>query len=242
MAGFVAGAAVPFGLLVHRAVTVRSDGNGVPRWSAPGSLLLWLVGYAFAGILAAVIVAAAYGSELQLEIQAGLAAQTPFFADVNGGDGAAVVEPLSRFLPAMIAGTWIGFTVLNAAVAQWLVHRFELGVRPPIGMAEIELPGWPVAILAVLAAIAFLASGQVAFAAQNLALAIALAYFIGGLGVVHAVLRGRSSRPLLLIVFYTAIIWQVLVAVPVVAGLGVIERWAGIRRRVAATGPDLEDK
>ncbi len=242
MAGFAAGAAVPFGLMVYQAVTLRQDGNGVPRWTAPGSLLLWVVGYAAASIAAAAVVSAAYGSALQTEVHAGLAQQTPLFADLSGGDGAAVVEPLSRFFPAMMAGTWIVATVLNAALAQWLVHRFELGVRPPIGMADIELPGWPVAILAGLAALAFLASGQIAYAAQNVALALALAFFIAGLGVVHGVLRGRASRPLLLIVFYTAVVWQGIVVVPAVAALGIIERWAGIRRRMAATGPDLEDE
>jgi len=63
-----------------------------------------------------------------------------------------------------------------------------------------------------------------------------------GLGVVHAVLSGRASKPLLLIVFYTAVIWKGTIAVPLVAALGVIERWAGFRRRLAATGPDLEDE
>ncbi len=241
MALFVAGVVIPIGVLVHRTVAVHPDENGVPQWSLPGNLLLWLIGYAVAGIVAAAVVAAVGGNGLQLVIAAMLTAHTALLADVTGGDGAVMVERLTRFLPAMAAAGWVLMTVLNAALAQWVVGRFDLAVRPPIAMADVELPAWPVVALAVLGITAYLAEGQVGYVAMNVLPVAAMAFFFAGLGVVHAVLRGRSSRPLLLIVFYTAMIWQGWIAV-LVAGLGVIERWAGIRRRVAATGPDLEDK
>ena len=241
MAAFVAGFAVPIGLLVHRAVTVNPDADGVPQWSLPGSLLLWLIGYAVAGIVAAAVVATAGGNGLELLIAATLATHTALLADVTGGDGAEAVERLTRFLPAMAAVGWVLIMILNASLAQWAVRRFDLAVRPPIGLADVELPSWPLVVLGVLGVAAYLAEGQIGYVAMNLLPVAALAFFFAGLGVVHAVLRGRSSRPLLLIVFYTAMLWQGWIAV-LVAGLGVIERWAGIRRRVAATGPDLEDK
>ena len=242
MAIFAAGVAVPIGLLIHRAVTVHPDQHGVPQWTPPGSLLLWMIGYAAAGIVAAAIVAAAGGDGLRLVIAAMLASHTVLLADLTGGDGAAMVERVTRFLPAMAASGWMLMTVLNAALAQWVVRRFDLAVRPPIALADIDLPAWPLAVLAALGAAAFLAEGQIGYAAQNLLPLVVLAFFFAGLGVVHAVLRGRASRPLLLIVFYTAVVWQGIVVVPAVAVLGVIERWAGIRRRVAATGPDVEEE
>lgn len=241
MAAFAAGCAVPIGLLVHRAVTVRADGDGVPQWSQAGSLLLWLVGYAGAGIVAAAVVAGTTGSGLQLAIAAVLTTHTALLADLTGGDGAMVVGWLERVLPAMVAAGWVLMAVLNAALAQWLVNRFDLAARPPVAIGDIELPGWPMALLAALAATAVLVDGQIGYLALNLALVSTLAFFFAGLGVVHAVLRGRSSRPLLLIVFYTALIWQGWMAL-LVAGLGVIEQWAGIRRRTAATVPDVEDE
>ncbi len=242
MAIFAAGAAVPIALLVHRAVSVHPDRNGVPQWEQPGSLLLWMIGYAAVGIGAAVVVAAAGGSGLQLSSVAMWTTHTVRLADLTGGDGAAMVERVARFLPALAATGWVLMTVLNAALAQCVVQRFDLAVRPPIALADIELPAWPLAVFAVLAAAAYLADGQISYAALNLAPLVALAFFFAGLGVVHAVLRGWTSRPLLLIVFYTAVIWKGTFAVPAVAALGIIERWAGIRRRLAATGPDLEDE
>jgi len=241
MAAFAAGGAIPIGLLVHQAVTVRPDDAGIPQWAPPGSLVLWLVGYAAAGILAAAIVTAATSNGLQLVIGATLTAHTALLADLTGGDGAAAVGQLTRFLPAMAAAGWILMTVINAALAQWLVNRFDLAVRPRIEIADIELPAWPLAVLAALFATAYLADGQTGYVALNLALASTLAFFFAGLGVVHAMLRGRPSRPLLLIVFYTAMLWQGWLAL-LVAGLGVIEQWAGIRRRAAATVLDVEEK
>ncbi len=242
MAIFAAGVAIPMGLLIHRAVTMHADDSGVPQWAPPGSLLMWVIGYAAAGIIAAAVVAGARGNGLELAITAMLTTHTVLLADLTGGDGAAMVEQVARFLPAMAASGWVLMTVLNAALAQWIVRRFDLTVRPPIALADIELPAWPVMVLAGLAAAAFLTQGQIAYGALNLLPLVVLAYFFAGLGVVHAVLSGRASKPLLLIVFYTAVIWKGTIAVPLVAALGVIERWAGFRRRLAATGPDLEDE
>ncbi len=242
MAAFAAGAAIPIWLLVHQAITVRQDEDGVPQWAPPGSLVLWLVGYAAAGILAAAVVTAATGEGLQLEIEAALATNFAILDTLSGGEGAIVVQRIAQFGPALAAGGWILIAVTNAALAQWLVHRFDLAIRPPIEIADIELPVWPMAVLIVAVATAFLADGQIGYVALNVAIAFALAYFFAGLGVVHAVLRGRPSRPLLLIVFYTAMLWQGQLALLAVAGLGMIEKWAGIRRRAAATVLDVEDK
>lgn len=239
IAAFTAGGVVPVGLLIYQAVTMRPDDAGVSKWSRPGTLVLWLVAYAAAGILAAAIATGSTGDGLQLTVTAFLTANTSLIADLTGGDGVAMVESMALFLPAAIAGGWVLMMVLNAAFAQWLVHRFDLAVRPPIGIADIALPGWPVAILAVLVAASLLIDGQMGYVAQNLMIVSVLAFFFAGLGVVHAVLRGRNSRPLLLIVFYTVIIWQSWIAL-LVAGLGVIEQWVGIRRRSAATTPYLE--
>lgn len=242
LAVFAAGGTVPIALLVHQAVTVRLDESGVPQWLPPGNLVLWLVGFAAAGVAAAAVVTAATGAGLRVEILAALSQHMAMLNALTGGDGAWLVETLTSYGPAIASGGWILLVVTNAALAQWLVHRFDLAVRPQIAIADIELPVWPLAVLVVLVVAAFSADGQIGYLATNLALVMAAAFFFAGLGVVHTVLRGRGSRPLLLIVFYAAIFWQGAIVLPAVAGLGLIEKWAGIRRRVATTALDVEDR
>ena len=106
-----------------------------------------------------------------------LAAQLSFLDNVSGGQGAALVEPLGLYFPALLAGGWVLFMLLNGGFAQWLVHRFDLEVRPSIGLADIELPGWPVAVLAALVVTSYLAEGQIGYVALNLTAAYALAFF-----------------------------------------------------------------
>ena len=81
--------------------------------------------------------------------------------------------------------------------------------------------------------------GQLAYLALNVVIVLLVPFFFAGLAVVHAFASGRQARTLLLVVFYFFLLvsgWPI----ALVIGLGVIEQWAGLRRRFARTGPDQE--
>ena len=63
---------------------------------------------------------------------------------------------------------------------------------------------------------------------------LALPYFFLGLAVFHTLARRVSSTKALLVVFYLVIvisIWATLV----VAGIGVVEQWYGLRDRIKSS-------
>ena len=65
---------------------------------------------------------------------------------------------------------------------------------------------------------------------RNIAMVFAVPYFLGGLAVVHGLVREVAFSGVLLGTFYLVVIisgW----ALVVVAGVGIIEQWAGLRSR-----------
>ncbi len=235
--GYAAGCALPVVLVTRQALLTRSGAAGAAEWYPSGRLLLWLVGYGVVGILAAAVTAAGVDGGLRGAIESVLAAEQPLLAVIAGPEADRLTWLLAWLAPGIVAGSWVVMTALNAVLAQWVVMRLHRNLRPAWAMADIDLPEWTVTALAAAAATAYLVPGTVGYLAFNASMVVGLAFFFVGLGVIHAVLRGRRARPLLLAVFYVVLLVQGWMVV-LVAGLGVIEQWANFRRRFAAAGPD----
>jgi hypothetical protein len=123
---------------------------------------------------------------------------------------------------------------INGVLAQGALARFGLTWRPSPDIAALTLPkALPAAALlcGALAAV----PGTVGYLGLNLVLVLSIAFFLAGLAVVHALARRLEARLFMLIAFYAVLFfgWPVLV----VAGLGFLEPWVGLRRRFAATAP-----
>ena len=70
------------------------------------------------------------------------------------------------------------------------------------------------------------------YTGRNLAMILAVPYFFLGLTVVHAWAHRVSFTGTALVVFYLMLViwgWAALI----VAGIGVIEQWSGLGRRIA---------
>ena len=141
-------------------------------------------------------------------------------------------------LPVAVA-TWLVLLVLNASVAQTLLVNSGRNLRPVLDLTGFRLPAWmPLAPLAA-AALAFVASGDVAFAARNLALIALVPYFLTGIAVVHVVSRPWPARGLFLAGFYVIVFlfgWPASILLMV---LGLLEHWMNWRAssgRGPATG------
>jgi uncharacterized protein YybS (DUF2232 family) len=101
----------------------------------------------------------------------------------------------------------------------------------------VDLPGWTPLVLALTLAGAVLLDGQARYLAINLSIVLVVPFLFAGLAVVHAFAAGRSSRATILVVFYilvTVVAWLVLAVI----GLGIIDQWAGLRRRFGAGSSD----
>ena len=100
----------------------------------------------------------------------------------------------------------------------------------------MRTPGWLSWALAGVGLGALLLQGQAQFAALNAALVLALPFLFTGLAVVHmfaGLRRGPKAKLAFLVGFYVFMMltqWLTLIVV----GLGVVEEWVGLRRRIAA--------
>ncbi|QQP88046.1 DUF2232 domain-containing protein [Skermanella sp. TT6] len=235
--------AVVVAVIVRQSLLARTAPDGTLEWYPPGLLLVVLTGLGLVGLLLAAL--------LTLGDPGGLEGSVRQFLSIAFGDAAAgtagAEEPLSELIdgfaqvfPGMVVVSWLTMAIINAALAQGVLMRFGRNLRPAMRVAEVELPNWTPMLLAAAGVLALLGGeGQLGYLALNAAIVLLVPFFFAGLAVVHAFAGGRQARTLLLMVFYFFLLvsgWPI----AMVVGLGVIEQWAGLRRRFSRTGPDQE--
>lgn len=229
---------LPVAFIARQALLARRRDDGGLEWYPPGRLLLWLVGYGLSGMLFVLaLLGGAEGGPLGALERAFADAIATMPPELAAGFGTADAAALARLAPGLIVVSWVLMMVINAALAQGAVARFGRNLRPSPRMADVELPPWagPAFVGATVAAALF--GGIAGVLMMSVAMALGLAFVFAGLAVVHAVLRGRPIKPVVLTLVYLSFLlsWPLLF----VAGLGVVEQWTGWRRRALA-GPNRE--
>lgn len=144
------------------------------------------------------------------------------------------VSKIAPILPGFAVASWLVMNVVNAALAQGILTRFEKNYRPSPEIASMDLPYWfPLAALTAGATAAgLLVPGSIGYYGTNLAIILFIPFFFLGLAVVHTLCRNKPAGAFLLILFYgLLIIFDRLMIF--VAALGLIEQWVGLRRRFA---------
>lgn len=151
------------------------------------------------------------------------------------------VEARERFIetaaPMFVGLTGVSWQLLiavNGVVAQRLLSRRGRAIRPTPAWSKLTLPEWFAWPLVGAAAISLVTSGDAQYLARNAAMILATPYFFLGLTVVHALARRSAAKGVLLGVFYAVLVVFTLIAGAIVAGLGMIEQWVGLRERIAA--------
>jgi hypothetical protein len=228
--------ALPAGLMTFLAQLNRRTPEGAIEWFPAGALVTVLVGLGAAAFLAfyALFLGEPGGAEgvLGRMIAGGFSA---FIAgDVDADTLSTMAAALARVFPGIVIASWLSMILANAVLAQGLLARFQRNFRPTPAMADIDLPAWLRGAFVIALLGAFM-PGHAAFLGTNLAVILALAYALAGLGVMHALLRTSPHRGPLLGAAYAFMFvfgWPVIIA----ALLGLAEPWLNLRRR-AAGGP-----
>jgi len=241
---FLVTSGVPVLLLVRQALLSRQHTDGTAEWYPAGLLLVLVSG--LGGLL--VIVACGLGfilgndGGLEGAIHDLLVQALPVLFQGSGitpdqAQSDAVAEVITSVFPGMIVVTWLLMVIVNGLLAQAALARCGRLRRPGLRMSEVDLPGWTPLVLALTLAGAVLLDGQARYLAINLSIVLVVPFLFAGLAVVHAFAAGRSSRATILVVFYilvTVVAWLVLAVI----GLGIIDQWAGLRRRFGAGSSD----
>jgi hypothetical protein len=211
----------------------RPRAGGAYSWYPPGLLTAWLTGYALAGIGVAMLLLG--GPEAMHESLRGVLAvvlDRMYGREVPNRD--QVAATLASIIPGVVAASWMVTVVVNATLAQGVLARFAANWRPSPSLVAIELPIWLHIALGVTAAAAVF-GGTARFIGINAMIALSVAFCLGGLAVLHAAARRLSHPTMVLVFFYTTAAlfgWPFLV----VAVLGLLETWLGLRRRLAPQG------
>ncbi|MFQ5957763.1 MAG: DUF2232 domain-containing protein [Alphaproteobacteria bacterium] len=243
-APYVIAFAIPAVLVVRQALLSRPAAEETLEWYPPGHMLTILTAY---GATALVIVALFLSGRpegleglIRAALQEGLARFLPGLPEANR---AATAARWATVFPAMAVTSWLLTVVVNGALAQAILARSGRNRRPSMRFSRVEVPK-SLAIAVALSAVAWLAlDGTLGYIGGMLAIVLAAPYFFQGLAVIHELSRPWAGRVFALVVFYLLLVF--LLSWPglaLVAGLGLVEQWVGLRRRLAVTAPDEEEE
>ncbi|MDR3437198.1 DUF2232 domain-containing protein [Telmatospirillum sp.] len=229
---FAATTLLPTGILVPVVLRRRQAADGRTEWHPVGSLLAWLALVAVVVVVAGTSLTAAQGTGFEDQARAyvtqvldQVAPQAP--PDMRSG----AIALWSALFPAMLGCGWLLMVVLNGLLAQWIVAKAGQASRPTPAYAEMELPLWSLAILAVAVLVGVTIGGNVGYLARNAAVILIVPQTLAGLTVVHRTLRGRPNRGVLLALFYVVFFVMFGWSLVAVAGLGLVRHWTRLRRR-----------
>ena len=222
--------AVPVVLLVRVALLARRQPDGAILWYPPGLLTAWLTGMTLAGLLGAVLLFGGPGG-LQAAVRGIIAEVLDRMLREPPIDHGDIVAAIATITPGVVAASWMVTAIANAVLAQGVLARFGVNWRPSPDLVGLSLPLWLPAALA-LAAAATLIPGAPRFIGVNVMLALTVPFCLAGLAVLHAAARRMAQPAVALVCFYTVAMlfgWPFLM----VAVLGLLESWLGLRRRLA---------
>jgi hypothetical protein len=216
------------------AMALLAVGGRVPQ--AAGELVLGLTAL---GVVAFVVAYVSLGLEpggaesfFRTQAVQGLRVLSDAGFDLQG-QGGRMADLIAVWALGEAVAVWLLHLAGNALLAQGALARFGLALRPAPAMAALELPPWlSVAFAACLAGWIF-GSGEIAYVGANLAEILAVPLLLGGLAMVHWLVRRHPARLIVLIGTYViafVLVWPLAILVVV----GIVEQWVGVRRRLSA--------
>jgi hypothetical protein len=233
-------AIVPVLLLLYFTLQSRPGPDGGVEWYPTGFVMAWLSALALGYLLAAGLYLSDPDGGLEGAASNFLQARlTAILVEFPADKIEAVVSVVTQFFPATALGIWQVTVIIAGLLAQGLVSRFGRNLRSFTPFSAFMLPQW-LGYLLVACVIGSLARGQIGYLGQNGAILVAIPFFFLGLSVIHAVSRGRRGREFGLPVLYLLMMllgWPTLI----VAGLGFVEQWFGLRGRYATQPKDQEE-
>lgn len=189
------------GILISRALLNRQTSTGKPSWY-PSSLLLRdftliCLFICFLGCLLYIYLL--HGRDVQLVLQ-------PFFEKLDPEGQLQVSLPLLiknlAVLPGIFAFSWGVMTLLNGAIAQGILVRYQRNMRPSLSLKSLTIPFGFMIAFGLCLLISVVGGGGVDVFGKSGACVLALPFFLIGLGMIHQWVALTSRSTLLLTLFY----------------------------------------
>ncbi|MBK8175009.1 MAG: DUF2232 domain-containing protein [Rhodospirillales bacterium] len=226
---------IPSWLIVQQALRPRL--TSADGWQPIGTVLASLT-----LLVAFVVLATAWSSRSDVGLEASIGAMLSAAIDgtLTSMDENArhlLVRELAPLFLGFSAVSWLAMLVINAALAQSLLVARDWNLRPRPNWSDIRVPSWLEWVLVGSAATALVAGGDLAFLARNIAVVLLTPYFFVGLACAHVIARRTPMPVLALGCFYVVLLVVFVVVAGLVAMLGVIDQWIGVRHRLASATP-----
>jgi len=223
--------------MLGRGVDWASQPGEPPRdtgWFPAGSILAVIAAIGGAYIIALSVMT---GGGLEEKVTEALTELSSAFAAPQGETVLQqAVLTLVPYFAGMAASMWALGLVVNMVIAQGLLAKGGRNIRPTPRLRELTLPDWLSWALVGSALLALIASGEIEYLGRNIAIILAVPFFFLGLAVVHKLATLTPFPGAMLGLVYLVIIfsgWFVLV----IAGIGILEQWVGLKSRMEPTDP-----
>ncbi|MGY9004961.1 MAG: DUF2232 domain-containing protein [Alphaproteobacteria bacterium] len=234
---FLAADLLPVALVVRFALLNRQTGDSETdvQWYPPGLVLTWIALYGAGAFVLAMVITGSGPGGLQASVDQYVDGFQNLFAKASQNKPALVqmLDSIKRVFPFLVVTWWIVIVAANAAWGQKILVRLGQNRRPTPDFRTIELAPWLASGMVAATVAGLLGSGWLGFVATNVALILGIPYFLVGLAVIHAVSTKWKGRTAVLLSVYLMLFmfgWPALL----IAGLGVMEPWAGVRARYGA--------
>ncbi len=224
--------ALPAWFISRQSLASYQTQDGSIAWRTPGAVLsslsvLCAVMMIFGALLFSNITTMGIEQGINTILREAFAQVIP---NMDNEELAQMIGTMASIFPGVMGGSWVIMIVINTVLAQSFVVRMDKNIRPTPSYLNMDLPQWAAWPLVISAAASLILSGDANYIAQNSAIILATPFFFLGLSVIHWAVRRISFSVALLSFFYLIMImsgWAILL----VAGIGMIEQWAGIRSR-----------
>ena len=234
--------ALPVWLISMLSLMSATDNEGKTEWFPMGVIVgaVTVVG----GMLFLTFAFYVGGGERSLEqmVQSHIDQMlTVMFVGMPAEQTQLVIGQIVPFFPAMACILWLLMIFANSGFAQTILHRSGKGIRPRGRLSDLNLPDWSSWLFVASAAATLIASGDMEYTMRNLTVVMAAPFFVCGLGLVHTVARTTSFTTPMLVVFYVFLIFVLWMAA-VVAFLGLMDQWFGLRAKMRKENQTLENE
>jgi len=223
---------VPALFVVRQALLARPGPSGQLEWYPAGLLLAQLTAIAAGAIVIAFVAFLGEPDGLPGAIEAFVTSALEEFGAIPQDTGLPAEFGGWIFLfPGLMATSWLTMVIINASLAQALAVRSGWQRRPSPDIVELELPWWLWPAVAIAVVLSLLGESGLGFLGRSLLMVLVVPYVFLGLAVLHALARKWSHPNLALVAIYGGIVvfgWPILL----VLLLGLVEDWAGLRRRL----------
>ena len=180
------------------------------EWYPPGATIMWLTGFGVLIFIATLIVASGHDEGLEAMIREELTlTMGRFLPGYDENLRQSAIETVMPFFPSAFFVFWLVMMVVNAALAQWALVRWNRNLRPTPDITQLELPNILPMAIAAMGITTILGEGGTAYAARNLVVILSTPYFFLGLGVVHVLIRRMASSVLPLVLFYIFLLFLI---------------------------------